>query len=289
MSGDVAKDHRAASRLLDGFSIEMTGKDVLALERAAPLLPAGTQVSVTFLGHEDLAMRVGAARAARRLGFVPVPHVCARRLSSRRDLETFLGALAGEASAKSAVIVGGDPATPLGPFADSLSVIRTGLLGQYGFEHVSIGGYPEGHPTISNDDLWRAMRDKLLALAALGLDASIVTQLGFSSEPVLSWLTELRDRDIDVPVRIGVPGPAGLKRLLSYAQRLGVSSSAVIARKYHTSLASLLGNSGPDQFLQEIGERYDAAAHGRVLLHFYALGDIKATAQWVQHFARSGE
>ena len=81
------------AQLLEDFSLEMTGKDVPGLLEAAPLLPAGTRVNVTFLGNEDLSMRLIASKAVLDGGFVPVPHISARRLSSQAQLEEFLGAL----------------------------------------------------------------------------------------------------------------------------------------------------------------------------------------------------
>ncbi|HEX4287547.1 MAG TPA: hypothetical protein VH021_01430, partial [Trebonia sp.] len=79
--------------VLDDFSMEMTGKDVSRLEAAAGVIPPGTRIHVTFLDNEDLGMRVGAAAAVKRLGFVPVPHISARRVTSQAMLEEFLAAL----------------------------------------------------------------------------------------------------------------------------------------------------------------------------------------------------
>ncbi|MEV0477233.1 methylenetetrahydrofolate reductase, partial [Streptomyces prunicolor] len=76
--------------LLEDFSLEMTGKDIPKLEEAHDTIPQGTRINITFLGNEDLPMRLAAARAVKRLGFVPVPHISARRLGSRADFERFL-------------------------------------------------------------------------------------------------------------------------------------------------------------------------------------------------------
>ena len=62
----------ALSRLLNDFSLEMTAKDVEKLEEAASIIPQGTHISVTYLPGEDLPARVRAAKAVRRLGFLPV-------------------------------------------------------------------------------------------------------------------------------------------------------------------------------------------------------------------------
>jgi methylenetetrahydrofolate reductase (NADPH) len=134
----------------------------------------GTRINVTFLGNEDLRMRLDAACAVKCLGFVPVPHFCARRPGSRADFQQFLAGLHADGTRDNVFAVGGDPAHPEGPFEDSLSLIESGLLQEYGVRHVGISGYPEGHPAISGDVLWSALRDKSAALAAQGLDGEVI-------------------------------------------------------------------------------------------------------------------
>ncbi len=51
----------ATARLLDGFTLEMTAKAVAKLEEAAPNIPPGTQISVTFLPGEEFSARTAAA------------------------------------------------------------------------------------------------------------------------------------------------------------------------------------------------------------------------------------
>ena len=205
-------------------------------------------------------MRVAAASAVRAAGFIPVPHLSARRLATAGELEDFIAALATRARAQDIFVVGGDPAEPMGPYPDSLSVIRSGALSGHGFDHISVSGYPEGHPNIDADTLWRALEDKAAAIRAQGLDGTIITQFGFDTEPVLQWLAEVRRRGIDLPVRIGVPGPAGIRRLLSFARRFGIASSAGIAQKYGFSITNLLGTAGPDRFIRDLAEGYDPDA-----------------------------
>jgi methylenetetrahydrofolate reductase (NADPH) len=225
-----ASNTTAALELIEGFSLEMTGKDVPGLEEARRAIPAGTKINVTFLGNEDLDMRVSAAAAVKDMGFVPVPHISARRLSSQGQLEEFLGRLQEVGATEHVFAVGGDPAEPEGPYPDSLSVIRTGLLQQYGVKEVSIAGYPEGHPDIPNDVLWRHLEDKSAALKEQGLDAVILTQFAFDTDPVTSWIKGVRDRGIDTQIRVGTPGPAGIKRLVSFARRFGVGANAMIVK-----------------------------------------------------------
>ncbi|MFF3488589.1 methylenetetrahydrofolate reductase [Streptomyces sp. NPDC002701] len=275
-----------STSLLEDFSLEMTGKDVPKLEQAAGLIPQGTRINVTFLGNENLRIRLDAARAVKRLGFVPVPHISARRLSSREDFEQFLAGLRDDGTGTDVFTVGGDPARPEGPYEDSLSLIESGLLMEYGVQHVGISGYPEGHPAISGDVLWSALRGKSAALAAQGLDGSVITQFGFDVAPVLSWIEQVRGHGITLPVRIGVPGPAGVRRLMSYATRFGVGTSASIAKKYGLSITNLMGTAGPDKFLHALAEGYDRERHGEVKVHFYTFGGLEATSEWIAQFRK---
>lgn len=270
--------------ILDGFSVEMTGKDVPSLNKARALLRPGTRVNVTYLGNEDFEMRRTAIRAAAGWGFTPVAHISARRLPSRRALEDFLGALREDGTARDVFVVGGDPAHPEGPYNSSLDVIRTGLLEKYGVASVGIGGYPEGHPGISDDLLWSAVADKSREVTERGIVGSVITQFSFDVDAVVAWIEQVRTRGITLPIRIGVPGPAGVKRLLTFAGRFGVASSASVARKYGLSLTSLLSTAGPDRFIRQLSERLDEH-HGEVRLHFYTFGGLFQTATWVSEFA----
>ncbi len=271
------------SDILDDYSVEMTGKDVPSLSEARALLRPGTRVNVTYLGNEDFGMRRTAIRAAAGWGFTPVPHISARRLPSQHALEEFLGALREDGTTRDVFVVGGDPAQPEGPYRSSLDVIRTGLLEKYGIGSVSISGYPEGHPDISDDLLWSAMAGKSREITERGITGNVVTQFSFDADAVVAWIEQVRDRGITVPIRVGVPGPTGVRRLLAFAGRFGVASSATIARKYGLSLTNLLGTAGPDQFIRRLSDRLNDH-HGEVRLHFYTFGGLRQTAAWIREF-----
>ncbi|HKY82582.1 MAG TPA: methylenetetrahydrofolate reductase [Sphingobium sp.] len=268
--------------LLRGYSLEMTAKDVDALNAAALIIPAGTRISVTFLPGEAQAKRIAAAQAVKMHGLVPVPHISARRLASEEELCELLGALQTDVGVEQCFVVAGDPPVPAGPYEDAMAIIRSGLLQKYGIRKVGIGGYPEGHPDISQEALWQALLDKSAALKSAGLDAEIVTQFGFDAEPVLHWLDRLRDAGIDAPVRVGLPGPASVKTLLRFAGRCGVSASTAVLRKYGISVTRLLGTSGPDRLLANLEAELAPARHGDVGIHFYPFGGLQTTVEWAQ-------
>ena len=280
-----ARDTAAARQLVQGFSLEMTGKDVPGLEEAAHAIPQGTKVNVTFLGNEDLQMRVAASKAVKELGLIPVPHISARRLRSEAELREFLAALQEVGATEHVFAVGGDPAEPEGPYPDSLSVIRTGILQEFGAREISIAGYPEGHPDITDDVLWQHLEDKSAALKEQGLDAVILTQFAFDTDPVISWIDQVRAKGIDFQIRVGTPGPAGIKRLVSFARRFGVGANAMIVKKYGFSLTNLMGTAGPERFVSDLsGLLAEDPRRGDVTLHFYTFGGLLATADWVHKY-----
>jgi methylenetetrahydrofolate reductase (NADPH) len=273
------------AKLIDDFSLEMTGKDVPGLREAQDVIPAGTRVNVTFLGNEDLDMRVAAAQAVTEAGFIPVPHISARRLASQAQLEEFLDRLQQVGATDHVFAVGGDPATPEGPYDSAFDLIRSGVLQRYGVTEVSISGYPEGHPDIPSEVLWDHLEKKAASLKEQGLGAVILTQFSFDTDPVKAWIDGVRDRGIDATIRIGTPGPAGVKRLLNFARRFGVGANAMIVKKYGFSLTNLLGTAGPDTFVTDLAHLLAADhAAGDVKLHMYAFGGLRATAEWARDY-----
>jgi methylenetetrahydrofolate reductase (NADPH) len=286
MAGKIAAA-KPVGALLNNYSIEMTAKDVAHLEAAADIIPQGTKIPVTFLPGETFEMRIAAAQRVRDLGFLPIPHISARRLKSQEELEGFLAGLQGEVGTDHAFVVAGDPPQPMGPYADALSIIRTGLLAKYGIRRIGISGYPEGHPDIGNERLWQAKRDKQTAILERGHDFAVVTQFAFDAEPVLAWLEQVRKAGVHALVRVGVPGPASVKRLLAFASRCGVGASTKVMKKYGMSLAKLLSTAGPEKLIEEYAAGLDSSKHGEVLMHFYPFGGLRATAEWVRDFRES--
>jgi methylenetetrahydrofolate reductase (NADPH) len=273
-------------RITDGHSLEMTAKDVAALRDAAPLIPPETPIAITFLPGEDAQARIEATIAVRELGFEPMPHFSARRIHSQLEFEHYLYAVVARAGVQRCFIVAGDPPEPQGPFFDSMALIATGVFEGAGVQAIGIGAHPEGHPFMSSEQCWAVLDQKTAEISGRGMAPLIVTQFAFDAEPVLGWLEELRARGIDAPVRIGVPGPAGIKRLLKFAAHCGVGASASVMKKYGVSLTNLLGSAGPDRLVSAFASGL-VETHGKVRLHFYPFGGLKQTAQWISTYRRS--
>lgn len=271
--------------ITDGFSLEMTAKDEASLRDAAPLIPAETPIAVTYLPGEEVDARVAATVAVRELGFEPMPHFSARRITSQDDFEAYLKAVVEKAGVRRCFIVAGDPPEPQGPYFDTMALIATGAFERAGIQAIGIGGHPEGHPNMSEAECWAVLEAKVREIESRGMAPLVVTQFGFDPDAFLVWLKELRARGIMCPVRIGIPGPAGIKRLLAFAARCGVGASASVMKKYGVSITNLLGTAGPDKlvdaFAKGLGEE-----HGRVRLHFYPFGGLRKTVEWIADYAQ---
>ena len=158
--------------MTDGYSLEITAKDIDALREAAPAMAPETPVAVTFLPGESLEARIEAARTVRALGFEPMPHFSARRLESGDDFEAYLAAVVREAGVTRCFIIAGDPPEAAGPYSDSMSLIRTGAFERAGIKAIGVGGHPEGHPNMTPDQCF----DILIAKCA-EIEARVIAQL----------------------------------------------------------------------------------------------------------------
>ena len=138
---------------------------------------------------------------------------------------------------------------------------------------------------MSKDQCWDVLSAKIAEIEARGMAALIVTQFGFDAQAFLDWLVELRQRGIDTPVRIGIPGPAGIKRLLGFAARCGVGASTSVLKKYGISVANLLGTAGPEKLVDAFAKNL-GPEHGRVRLHFYPFGGLGNTVRWIAEYDR---
>lgn len=266
--------------ITDDYSLEITAKDLDSIRAAAPHIAPGTQVAITFLPGEEPEARIATARVVRELGFEPMPHFSARRLASKLEFETYLHRVVEEAGVRRCFVIAGDSKLAAGPFADSSALIVSGAFERSGIETIGIGGHPEGHPNMTAEHRWRVLEGKCAAIADRGMAALIVTQFGFSADPFLRWLEELRGRGVSDPVRIGIPGPAGIKTLLRFAARCGVEASGSVLAKYGISISKLIGTAGPDKIVAELANGL-GPQHGLVRLHFYPFGGLEKTVDWI--------
>jgi methylenetetrahydrofolate reductase (NADPH) len=271
-----------AADLLSCGSIEMSAHlhdDVRALGK---MLPAGTRVYVNHLPRQTLADTLTTLRAINDIGLDPVPHIAARRVVSRKELETFLQSAVGGAGVSKVLLIGGDDPQPLGAYEDSTALLKTGVLSACGVREVGFAGYPEGHARIPQPALTLALEEKLATARAQGLGAYVVTQFSFAPARVVEYCTALARRAPAVPVYVGLAGPTDPARLLRFAQRCGVSASLRALRAQGMGLVRVVTHTDPGEQLTAIA-RY-CASHDNcnvVGVHLFSFGGAAKTAEWM--------
>jgi methylenetetrahydrofolate reductase (NADPH) len=150
---------------------------------------------------------------------------------------------------------------------------------------MAVAGFPDGNPNISEIALDEALKSKVKFARSAGLELSIVTQFCFEAEPIVEWLRRIRATGIDLPIRVGLAGPAGLITLARYALRCGIGNTLrVLTEK--PSFAKLLVENGPEPIIRgvtsaaEVGDAtsmpFDIAG-----LHFFVFGGFNKTVEWI--------
>lgn len=270
----------AVSGLVAGASVEVAPRQILGDPSLISHLPAGTQVYVPFLPRAGFSETVEACQVLASRGFDPVAHVAARRVESRGQLRDWLAALQG-AGVNALMLIAGDRAASAGPFQDTLGIFESGLLESHGFCRIGVAGHPEGHPVADVVALDQALKLKLAYARATGAEMWLVSQFAFGSAQVIAWLERLRGKGFEIPVRVGIPGPANLKTLFAYAAYCGVEASARLLSR-RPGAARLLANWAPDGLVQDLGH-YRATHPGAHLcgIHLYSFGGVVQCAQWL--------
>jgi methylenetetrahydrofolate reductase (NADPH) len=274
--------------LVAAGSIEMGAHRPQDARAIAALLPAGTPVYVNHLPRHSLADSLASLAAVRAAGLEPVPHIAARRIASRGELEGFLARAAAEAGVRKALVLGGDEPEPRGPYGDGASLIRSGALAAAGLREIGLPGYPEGHPRIPLVELERDMGEKLSLAAAQGLGAYVVTQFSFAPARVIEYCSTLARSAPGLPVYVGLPGPTAPAMLLRFAQRCGVSASLRALQAQGLNAVRLVTHTDPGEQLAHLARYCAAHASCNVVgVHVFSFGGATAAAGWMNRYIAS--
>jgi methylenetetrahydrofolate reductase (NADPH) len=271
---------QAIRSFVRGFSIEATPHDAPKIREFPDALDPGTRVYVAHppgLSFDDV---VDFCDRLRTIGMVPVPHVIARKVGSRDQLIRSLRRLQ-SMEIDHALCIAGDIAVDDHVFDSSLDFLRTGLLQEYGFRHVGIAGHPEGSKAIGDERARQFLLEKFAYLSAAPLKPYIVTQFGFDPEAFTRWDQETSKLGIDLPIHVGMAGPASIRQLVRFAAMCGVGASARLLMKRTGATANLLRRQAPDDLIVAFArynlETPDSKLDGG---HFFAFGGVAGTGAW---------
>ena len=277
-----------AAELVSGGSLEMGAHRPQDARDIAALLPAGTPVYVNHLPRHKLLDTLPTLVAVREAGLEPIPHIAARRIKDRVELQTFLTRAVGEARVRKALILGGDEPEASGAYADGASLIRGGLLAASGLREIGLPGYPEGHPRIPSAVLEKAFAEKRALAAVQGLGTYVVTQFSFAPARIIEYCAGMARSAPGVPIYVGLAGPTNPVALLRFAQRCGVSASLRALRTQGMDAVRLVTHTDPEQQLSALAHYCAVHADCNVVgVHLFTFGGVTSSATWMNRYIAS--
>jgi methylenetetrahydrofolate reductase (NADPH) len=249
---------------------------VHGIEQKVAGLPYSSTVTVTAspsLGL-DRTLDVSTSLAAR--GFRVVPHFAARMITGRSHLERLVQHVEGS-GIREVFVVGGDADPPAGEYRDAGDLLEEMAGLAHPFARVGIGGYPEGHPLISDDQLLEALRRKQ------PFATHLITQICFDAGALARWVREIRAEGIGLPVVVGLPGVVERRKLAEISLRTGVGASLSYLRKHGRQIVTLARSRRYDP----TGLAAEVAAHaadptlGIRGAHLFTFNQVEQTRDWV--------
>ncbi|MCU4653621.1 methylenetetrahydrofolate reductase [Roseibacterium sp. SDUM158016] len=282
----------AIPALLEGYSIEVMPRTAEKVEDFRALLPAGTRVYIAHIDGTEIADMVATARRLRDEGFEPMPHFPARSIPGPATLADWIRRYQAEAGVRQGLILGGGIATPRGEYHSAMQLLESGFFDDAGFTDLHVAGHPEGNRDIDPDggeaEVMAALKWKQDFANRTDARFAIATQFAFSVKPVVAWAERLAAAGIEMPVHLGVAGPAKLQTLIKFAIACGVGNSLGVLQKRAKDVTKLLMPFEPTDFLSELAAEKDAGRATNIeRIHFFPLGGIKANAEWA--IAHGGE
>ncbi len=268
--------HDARRRLIENARYEVV--PLKSLHPQIPHLPAGCSVSVTCSPTKGIEPTLELSAELNGSGHHAVPHIAARLVEGREHIEKIAARL-NEHEITEIFVVGGDP-DPVGPYADGLSLMRDLLPLCQTVRIVGVPAYPDHHSVIPDTTLDEALLAKQALIAELGLQGFASTQMCFNAKAIEQWLMRQRQRGMQLPIHLGVPGAVDRTKLLSLGTRLGIGSSLRFLRKNSGAILRLFSPASydPNKLITPIARRADEL--NITALHVFTFNSIDSTVAW---------
>ena len=275
------------TKFLDGYSIEVTPKAASKIENFAGVLPKGTRVYIAHIEGTPIDEMVATAKKIYDDGFVAMPHFPARIIQNSNTLDEWIKRYKNEANVEEALVIAGGANKPYGDFDSSIQLIETGLFDRNEFKRIHVAGHPEGNKDIdpdgSNKNVSGALSWKNKFSKRTDASIALATQFCFESEPVIKWINSIKEEGIDIPVHIGIAGPAKLQTLIKYSVECGVGASIKVLQKRAKDITKLLKPYKPDTVLKELAlYKNENPSFNIEQVHFFPLGGIKQVTEYVK-------
>jgi len=283
----------AVEALLQDYSIEVMPRTAEKVEDFTTLLPRGTRVYIAHIEGTPIEDMVATAKRLAADGYNVMPHFPARIIQDKAMLGDWIARYQGEAGVDQALLLAGGVNKPLGDFESSMQLMESGLFDAAGFKHLHVAGHPEGNrdidPDGSDKNVMEALRWKQDFANRTDAKMALATQFAFEAKPLIAWADALKEAGVDIPVHIGIAGPAKLQTLVKFAIACGVGASLKVLQKRAKDVTKLLLPFEPTDLVTELATHKAAHPDFNIeRVHFFPLGGIKTNANWaITHGGKS--
>ena len=275
---------------LSGYSIEVTPRSASKIECFADVLPENTRVYIAQINIDDIPEMIVTAKRLKDEGFEVMPHFPARMIKNHAVLNDLISMYQNEAGVDEALLLAGGLPSPAGDYNSSIQLIESGLFDKAGFKRLHVAGHPEGNKDIdpdgSNKNVSEALSWKQEFSNRTDASMAITTQFCFDANVVKKWADTIKGSGIDIPIHIGIAGPAKLQTLLKFSIECGVGASMKVLTKRARDITKLLLPYKPTQILSDLANyRAQDSSFNIEQVHFFPLGGVKRAAEFVEEFS----
>ncbi len=270
---------------LKGYSIEVMPRTAEKVENFRDLLPEDTRVYIAHIEGTPIEDMVATAKRVASEGFKVMPHFPARIIKDQATLADWISRYQGEAGVDQALLLAGGVTTPHGDFHSSMQLMESGEFDKAGFKRLHVAGHPEGNKDIDPDGSTKNVEEALLWKQKFSkrtdAEMALATQFAFEAGPIIEWANAVKAAGVDIPIHIGIAGPAKLQTLIKFAIACGVGPSLKVLQKRAMDVTKLLLPYEPTDVLTQLAAHKAANPDFNIShVHFFPLGGIKTNANW---------
>ena len=263
--------------LIQGFTIELNPKVRFKLNSIP--LDSKNHIYITYLPDASENDILETVEFVSNQKLIPIVHLPARTMKDLDHVKVFLKEVRKRTDSSKILVIGGG-GDQKGSITSSLDILDSGLLAEFGFHHIGIAGHPEGSPDISRDTINEFLNKKFELSKTINLNLELVTQFFFNAQPFIEWCEKLKKENINLPVRVGFPGPASFKTLLNFGLMSGVGNSLNFLKKNSSKVSDLLTKTSNDEMLLELSN-YASSVSPLKSFHCFPFGGFEKTCIWL--------
>ena len=238
-------------------------------------VPKDVKLTVTASPKKGMETTLEFAEGLSKQGYQVVPHLSARLVVDEAHLKDILERLH-ECGIREVFVVAGDPDEPAGEFAGADELLPVMAEIGHELEEVGITGYPESHPTISDDVTIQSMWDKRRYATY------IVSQICFDPKVTANWVRRVRRRGVELPIYVGMPGSVSRQKLMRISASIGIGESARFLKKQSSWLLRMIlpGGYSPDRLIKGLAPSLADPQNKVRGFHIYTFNEVEKTEAW---------